>query len=230
MLVIAVADEVLAAERPLRQALAAVGCAAIGYLCGSIPWGLWLGKWFRGVDVRTIGSGNLGATNVYRSLGKGLGIATLLLDVVKGALPVWLVPHLGIAADFPGGREVAALAVGLAAVAGHVWTFLAGFRGGKGVATTVGVLLALAPQAFLAFLAVFVLAVAITRFISVGSMLGSIAFAVTIALTDGRGARSPRLWFGVVLAALVILRHRDNLRRLVRGEERRFSLKGKAAT
>jgi acyl phosphate:glycerol-3-phosphate acyltransferase len=214
---------------PLQTALAIAACLLIGYVCGAIPWGLWLGKWFRGVDVRTIGSGNLGATNVYRSLGKGLGIATLLLDIAKGALPVWLVPRLAIAASFPGGPEVAALAVGLAAVAGHVWTFLAGFRGGKGVATTVGVLLALAPQAFAAFLVVFVLAVAVTRFISVGSMLGSIAFAVALALTEHGSSARPRIVFGILLAALVILRHRDNLRRLVRGEERRFSLKGKAA-
>lgn len=219
----------LAASAPVpTMGAAAVSIAvmvAIGYVCGSIPFGLWIGKLWRGVDVRTLGSGNLGATNVYRSLGPGPGIVTLLLDIAKGALPVWLAPSLPIAASFPGGRDLAALAVALAAVAGHVWTFLAGFRGGKGVATTVGVLLALAPAAFAVFVAVFVLAVAITRYISVGSMLGSLAFAVTLAMTDTRGARSPRVWFGVLLAALVIVRHLDNLKRLSKGEERRFSLR-----
>jgi glycerol-3-phosphate acyltransferase PlsY len=206
--------------------LAIAACLGLGYLCGSLPFGLWLGRAARGVDVRTLGSRNIGATNVYRTLGPGLGIATLLLDVAKGALPVWLVPDLPIAAAFPGGAKICAFAVGLAAVAGHVWTAFAGFRGGKGVATMVGVLLALAPIAFAAFLAVFVASVAITRFISVGSMLGSIAFAITLAFIDPRGVRSPMFAFGVLIAALVIARHRENLRRLARGEERRFSFKG----
>jgi glycerol-3-phosphate acyltransferase PlsY len=202
-----------------------LGCLAIGYVAGALPFGLWLGKWFRGVDVRTLGSGNLGATNVYRSLGPGLGIATLVLDMLKGALPVRLVPALPIADAFPGGREAAALAVGLAAVAGHVWTFLAGFRGGKGVATTAGVLFALAPRAFAAFAVVFLLTVALTRFISLGSILGSIAFVVALGLLSPSGPRSLTFAFGVLLAVLVVLRHRENIRRLVRGEERRFSLR-----
>jgi acyl phosphate:glycerol-3-phosphate acyltransferase len=197
---------------------------AIGYLCGSLPFGLWLGRAFRGVDVRTVGSGNLGATNVFRSLGRGLGIATLLLDVAKGALPVWLVPVSALGAAFPGGREACAIAVGLAAIAGHVWTFLAGFKGGKGVATTAGVLLALSPPAFAAFFAVFLATVAVTRYISLGSILGAIAFAVTLAVRAG-GRISPALVFGVLAAALVIARHRENIARLLRGEERRFSWK-----
>src|SRR5262249_52376875 len=121
-----------------------------------------------------------------------------------------------------GGPEACALAVGLAAVAGHVWTCFAGFKGGKGVATTVGVLLAVAPRAFIAFVAVFALAVAITRYISVGSMLGAIAFAVVLALP---GAGPLTRVFGIVIALLVILRHRDNIVRLVRGTERRFEWK-----
>src|SRR5437773_11054634 len=124
----------------MHSLISIVACLALGYASGSLPWGLWVGRVFRGVDVRTLGSKNLGATNVFRSLGRGLGIATLLLDIAKGALPVWLVPALGLARDVPGGREAAALIAGLAAVVGHVWTFLAGWKGGKGVATTVGVL------------------------------------------------------------------------------------------
>jgi acyl phosphate:glycerol-3-phosphate acyltransferase len=203
-------------------ALSIAGCLAAGYACGSLPWGLWLGRWFRGVDVRTLGSKNLGATNVFRSLGRGLGLATLALDIFKGALPVWIVPQLPLAEAFPGGRELCALAVAFAAVAGHVWTFLAGFKGGKGVATTVGVLLALSPVAFLAFVVVFFVTVGVTRFISLGSMLGAVAFAVTLAFTARGGTRSPTFAFGVAIAILVIARHRANIQRLLAGSERRF--------
>ena len=206
----------------MKQALSVAACLGIGYVCGSLPWGLWLGRWFRGVDVRELGSRNLGATNVFRTLGPGLGLATLALDILKGALPVWIVPQLPIAAAFPGGREVCALAVALAAIAGHVWTFLAGFKGGKGVATTVGALLAIAPLAFLAFALVFVVAVATTRYISLGSILGAVAFALALAWLAPGGVRSPTFVFGVVVAALVIVRHRENIQRLLAGTERRF--------
>lgn len=210
------------------MALSLVTCLAIGYLCGSLPWGLWLGRWLKGVDVRTLGSGNLGATNVYRSLGPGLGLTTLGLDILKGALPVWLVPAMALAGAFPGGHEWCKLAVALAAVAGHIWTVFAGFRGGKGVATTVGVLLALAPLAFAAFAVVFLLTLLLSRFVSLGSVLGAIAFSVTLAFVTPGGARSPTFLLGALLTLLVVIRHGANLRRLARGEERKFSFKGGA--
>lgn len=199
---------------------------ASGYLAGALPWGLWLGLWWKGVDVRTVGSKNLGATNVYRSLGPAVGIPVLILDIAKGTLPTWLVPLSPLAAGFPGGPEWCRLAVGLAAVLGHVFTVFAGFKGGKGVATTVGVLLALSPPAFGVFVAVFVATVAITRFISLGSILGSLAFATTLALVAPGGLRSPTFGFGAVIALVVILRHHENIGRLLRGEERRFAFKG----
>lgn len=203
-----------------------VACIALGYVAGSLPWGLWLGRALRGVDVRTLGSKNLGATNVYRTLGPAIGVPVLLLDIAKGAVPVWLVPGTALAAAFPGGREWCALVVALAAVAGHVWTFLAGFQGGKGVATTVGVLLALSPPAFGVFVVVFVACVAVTRFISLGSILGSVAFALALGLWAPGGLRSPTFGFGVLIALLVIARHRENIQRLLAGTERRFSFKG----
>ena len=208
---------------------ALVTALGIGYLSGSLPWGLWLGRAMRGVDVRTLGSKNLGATNVYRSLGPAVGVPVLLLDVAKGALPTWLVPGMSACAAFPGGPEWCRLAVAAACVLGHMFTVFAGFRGGKGVATTVGVLLALSPAAFAAFLVVFVATVAITRYISLGSMLGSAAFAATLGLAHAGGWRSPTFVFGALLAAAVVLRHKDNIARLARGEERRFSFKRSAA-
>jgi len=209
--------------------VALIVCVGAGYVCGSLPWGLWLGRWFRGVDVRIMCSGNLVATNVYRSLGPRLGIVTLLLDIAKGAVAVWLVPAMPVADAFPGGPQLCAIAVGLAAISGHVWTFLASFHGGKGVATTAGVLLALAPAAFGIFAVVFLLTLAVTRYVSVGSMVGAVAFAIALAIEDG-GWRSPRVIFGVAAAVLVIVRHRENLGRLANGTERRFHFRPGART
>jgi glycerol-3-phosphate acyltransferase PlsY len=209
--------------------LALLTALGLGYLSGSLPWGLWLGRAMRGVDVRTLGSKNLGATNVYRSLGPAVGIPVLLLDVAKGALPTGFVPGMTATSAFPGGLEWCRLAVAAAAVLGHMFTVFAGFRGGKGVATTVGVLLALSPAAFAAFMGVFVIAVALTRYISLGSMLGAVAFAITLGLTHAGGWKSPTFVFGALLAAAVIVRHKDNIARLARGEERRFSFRRSAA-
>jgi glycerol-3-phosphate acyltransferase PlsY len=194
-----------------------------GYVSGSLPWGLWLGRWLKGVDVRSVGSGNLGATNVYRSLGPGIGVLTLLLDIAKGALPVWLVPAAGWAEAFPGGRAWCALAVGFAAVAGHVWTFLAGFRGGKGVATTVGVLLAISPPSFGIFAVVFAATLLLTRYVSLGSILGAVAFTVALWRFSPDGVSNPAFLLGALLAIVVIVRHKDNIVRLLKGRERRFS-------
>jgi glycerol-3-phosphate acyltransferase PlsY len=206
----------------MTAALLSVG---IGFVSGSLPLGLWLGRVFRGIDVREHGSKNLGATNVYRVLGPPLGIATLLLDILKGAVPVWVVPSLPWAAGFPGGGAWCAVATGLAAVLGHVFTPFAGFRGGKGVATTVGVLLALSPPAFLVFVLVFFATLAVTRYVSLGSTLGAIAFCVSLVWFAPGGWRSPIFGLGLVLSALVVIRHRENYRRLARGEERRFAFR-----
>jgi len=205
-----------------------VACLAIGYVCGALPFGLWIGKLFRGVDVRTVGSRNIGATNVHRVFGPKLGVPALVLDIAKGALPVLLVPTATIADSFPGGTDVCALAVGAAAVAGHVWTMFAGFKGGKGVATMAGVLLGLAPVAFAIFGLVWVITVLATRYVSLGSMLGAIAFTVALAFLAPDGIRSPLFFFGLAATVLVLVRHRANVQRLLKGEENRISWKGGA--
>ncbi len=214
----------------MEMSLAVVVSLGLGYLSGALPWGLWLGRWFKGVDVRTLGSRNLGATNVYRSLGPALGIATMVLDIAKGALPVAIVPGLALTQPFPGGREWCMVSVAAAAVCGHMWTCFAGFRGGKGVATTVGVLLTLAPLAFGVFAVVFLATLVLTRYVSLGSVLGSLAFVVTLGLLAEGGVRSPRFAVGLVLGLLVVARHRGNLVRLAQGTERRFTLKGGQGT
>src|SRR5262249_43290697 len=160
------------------------------------------------------GSGNLGATNVYRTLGPGLGIATMALDMLKGAIPVWAVGASPLAASFPGGAEWCRLAVGFSAIAGHVWTVFAGFKGGKGVATAGGVALALSPVAFLVSAGVFVSTVALTRYISLGSILGALAFAAMLAVLSPGGVKSPTFAFGALVALLVVVRHKDNIARL----------------
>lgn len=212
-------------DSEIPPALAAILALAIGYVCGSLPFALWLGRWWRGIDVRASGSGNLGATNVYRTLGPSVGIPVLLLDVSKGALPVFLVSRSSLGAGFPGGPEWAAIATGLAAILGHMWTFLAGFRGGKGVATTVGVLLALAPLAFLAFLLTFAVVLAGTRFVSLGSILGAFAFVIAIPFAESRGIASPTFAFGCLVAVLIVVRHRANIARLLQGTESRLELR-----
>jgi len=212
-------------DSALRAAPSLAACIALGYLCGSLPFALWLGRWWRGVDVRLAGSGNLGATNVYRTLGPRVGIPVLLLDLAKGALPVWLVPVAPFAAGFPGGQEWCGIAVGLAAILGHMFTMFAGFRGGKGVATTVGVLLALAPLACAAFVTVFGVTLAVTRYVSLGSILGSLAFVGVLPWARAEGVKGPTFVFGAFVAALIVLRHRANIGRLLRGTESRLVLR-----
>ena len=181
----------------------------VGFAAGSIPTGYWMGRLLRGIDIRTVGSGNVGATNVFRSVGRTAGLATLALDMAKGFGPVWFVAH-------GSGGEPAALLTGLAAVAGHTFSPWVGFRGGKGVATSAGVFLALLPGPMAAALLVFVLGLVLTRRVSVGSMAG----AVTLPLAAWAiGAPPMRLGLAVVLGAVVVLRHMPNLRRLWRGEE-----------
>jgi glycerol-3-phosphate acyltransferase PlsY len=204
---------------PLR-ALAGLAAA---FALGAMPWGLWIGLG-RGVDVRRHGSGNLGATNVYRTLGPALGWTVFLLDALKGAAGVFVCAWIAGEA-FPGGRTGARLAGALAAVLGHVFTPFAGFKGGKGVATAAGGMLAVAPVASSLALACFVLAAALSQRVSLGSITAALTFPVFLWCVPfawaGRGAAV----VGSLVALVILLRHVPNIRRLLAGTEPRFAFR-----
>ncbi len=183
------------------------------YVLGSFPTGLLVAR-ARGVDIRAVGSGNIGATNVARALGKPWAIAVLICDALKGFLPVFAARQMP--AQFS--ATTAALA-GLAAIVGHMFTIFLRGHGGKGVATSLGVALGLSPPLALVCFAVYAIAYAATRLSSVGSLLGIWAFPV-VALIHGGIARE-FIALSVATALLVTLRHRENLRRLLRGKETR---------
>jgi glycerol-3-phosphate acyltransferase PlsY len=184
----------------------------IAYLIGSVPFGLLLTRLAGAGDVRRIGSGNIGATNVLRTGRKGLALATLALDALKGALPVWL-------ADRYLGPDMAVV-VGLGAVLGHCFPVWLRFQGGKGVATAAGVVLALTPIVAAIAIGVFVLAVLATRYVSLGSMLGAVAAAPGAYLLGHVQAAELYL----LLALIIVLKHAGNIRRLAQGTESRVNL------
>jgi acyl phosphate:glycerol-3-phosphate acyltransferase len=200
--------------------------AVVAYLLGSIPFGYLLVKIFRGQDIRLSGSGNIGATNVARSGAKGLGIATLLLDAAKGLLAVWLASALAQSSYNICGstlclpvKELMSLAA-LFAVLGHVFTMWLKFRGGKGVATALGTFVVLYPRAILVCLAVFVVIVAISRYISLGSIVSAAAFPLVIYLLKSRDWLS--LLMISVTSLLVIVKHHQNIGRILAGNENRL--------
>lgn len=190
------------------------------YLLGSIPTAYLAGKMLQGIDIRQHGSRNVGATNALRVLGRAAGVSVLLIDILKGAAAVLL----GLAAGFP--EEIRVLA-GIFAICGHNWTVFLNFKGGKGVATSAGVFLALIPFSLLAALIVFITSVTITRYISVGSMLGAIILALSATLQYMLSLGNPPQLLTLLLAwvasAFVIWRHRPNIQRLLQGNENRFS-------
>lgn len=181
------------------------------YLIGSIPTGLLLGKAY-GIDVRREGSGNIGATNLYRTVGRKVGIITLIGDCLKGLLPVLLVKASSLPPEF-------AAWVGLAAFCGHVFPVFLKFKGGKGVATALGVFLALAPLAVAIAIALFAVLMFLCRYVSLGSI--SAAAAMPLAVFFLGGSRTVT-FVTLVIAAIVIIRHQENIKRLISGTESKF--------
>lgn len=196
------------------------------YLLGSIPSAYCVGRLVRGIDIRQHGSRNVGATNAFRVLGPGIGLGVLFMDILKGFLAV----KAGQWAALP---EWSSVVAGLVAIAGHNWTCFLSFRGGKGVATSAGVFCALVPYAFLLALAVFILSVALTRYISVGSMSAALVLAVATTIEFffqvGDAPASWTLAITYVAALLVLIRHRANIERLRQGRENRFSFRRSGA-
>jgi glycerol-3-phosphate acyltransferase PlsY len=186
---------------------------AAAYLAGAIPTSFVVGR-LRGVDLRQHGSGNLGATNAYRVLGWKAALPIFVVDIAKGWFPAWAFP---IWDSLP--SPYWALAYGAAAIVGHVFSIYVGFKGGKGVATSAGVLLALAPVAVLIGLCVWILLVWGTGYVSLASMVGAIAVAISVWTLMGQG---PVLWLTLGVAAFVVFAHRANIRRLMAGTESRF--------
>jgi glycerol-3-phosphate acyltransferase PlsY len=189
------------------------------YLIGSIPTAFLAGKILKGIDIRQVGSGNIGATNVFRSIGKTAGVVVLAIDMLKGIVPVILAGQFA-----PGScSEIFRILAGLAAICGHNWTIFLNFKGGKGVATSTGVLLTLAPAATLAGFLVFVLAVTVTRYISLGSVVA--ASAVPLLVWYLNPGQIELFYFVLVIAILIDLKHIPNIKRLIKHEEHKFSFK-----
>lgn len=198
---------------------------AISYLCGSFPTSIIAGKMLKGVDIREHGSGNAGATNVFRVLGWKAGLAVLLIDMAKGLIPTVWVSQLGEASGL--GWETIAYQViaGVSAVFGHIWTIFAKFKGGKGVGTAAGMVIGLAPWAVLICLLVFAGTVALTRYVSLGSVLASITFLTVILVQKyamNQAVPDLLLIFSFFIPALIIFTHRSNIQRLLKGEENKI--------
>jgi len=184
----------------------------LAYLLGSVPFGIIFARLLGGVDPRTTGSGNIGATNVRRAAGKTAGALTLIMDILKGAIPVIVAIKLGLPYAY-------VATIGLAAFLGHLYPLFLGFRGGKGVATACGVLFVISPLATVLAIAVFILTVALTKFVSLGSMLAALSMPVFLYLLLGANDYT---MLGIIIAFFIILKHKGNIKRLLSGVENRI--------
>jgi len=201
---------------------------AISYLMGSIPTSIIAGKLLKGLDIREHGSGNAGATNVFRVLGWKAGLVVLIIDMLKGWIPTVYVSQLGVESGLGWDLINYQIIAGFSAMFGHIWTIFAKFKGGKGVGTGAGMLIGLAPFAVLICIIVFIAVVAATRYVSLGSILASITFMAVI-FVQKFGLEQPvpneLLIFSVFIPALIIFTHRSNIQRLLKGEESKISFK-----
>jgi acyl phosphate:glycerol-3-phosphate acyltransferase len=198
-----------------------IAALILAYLLGSIPTSVWVGKIFHGIDVREHGSGNAGATNVIRVLGWKTGIPVLIVDVAKGWFAAYLPVIMKLSEPGSGDLTTLQIVAGLAAIIGHVFPVFAGFRGGKGVGSTFGVLLSIHPLLTLSCAGVFLTILLITGYVSVSSMSAGVAFPVLL-FTVFQTPSTVFNIFSVFVAVALILTHRKNIQRLIKGEESKF--------
>jgi acyl phosphate:glycerol-3-phosphate acyltransferase len=189
------------------------------YLIGSFPTSFLMAKFFKKIDIRQHGSGNVGATNVYRVVGKLPGVVVLLIDILKGVACVTILPLLLRRHVHAVDPETLKILLGTAAIAGHVWTVFLKFKGGKGVATTAGVVACLAPKVFLLCLVVWVVSFIIFHIVSISSILSAVSLPIASLIL---GKPTSFLLFAVTLAIVGSYKHKANIRRLIRGEEKRL--------
>ena len=198
----------------------------VAYILGSVPNALWIGKVFKGIDIREHGSKNTGSTNAARVLGAKLGILTLILDISKGAIPVAL--SLFMKADLleniTGISNLDFIMIGIFAIVGHSFSIFMKFKGGKAVATTVGVFTVLVPKALLLAAVVFFVIFALTRYVSVSSITAAISLPIFIFFLYGN---IPYTVFGGIITILIIVKHKSNIQRLLNGTESRFTINKK---
>ena len=190
----------------------------LAYLIGSIPTSVWVSRYFFDIDIRDYGSGNAGATNTYRVLGPTWGTLVMVVDMIKGIAAVKLALLLPDYIDSPTRLQTLEIGLGLAAVVGHIFPIWADFRGGKGVATLFGIVLGISPLTALSCVGVFLLVLYLTRFVSLSSILASIAFPVFILIIFNVENHAYRI-FAIAVALLVLLTHQKNIGRLLRGSE-----------
>ena len=195
----------------------------IAYLLGSIPTSVWVGKAKFNVDVRQHGSNNAGATNTFRVLGKKAGTFVLIVDICKGAIAV-LLPYITGIAEWKSDELIhLQLVTGVLAVVGHIFPLFAGFNGGKGVATSLGVIIGIHPPAALICIAVFLVFFILSSFVSLGAILGAISFPLSINLIFGNENLSLMI-FSILLASAVVVAHHKNIRRIIDGNENKMNL------
>lgn len=194
----------------------------IAYVLGSIPNALWVGKTFKNIDVREHGSKNTGSTNAARVLGPKLGIFTLILDILKGALPTYLGIVLGanLLTRITGIDKLDIIVIGMAAILGHTFSLFLKFKGGKAVATTLGVFLVLVPYAILILLVIFFVIFGLTRYVSLASIISAVVLPIAVYFTT---RHIPLTVLGIIIGLLVIIRHKENIKRLINGTESKLS-------
>ncbi len=197
----------------------------LSYLIGSIPTSIIAGRIIKGIDIREHGSGNAGATNVFRVMGWKAGLLVLLLDMAKGFVATFYISKIGLDA-LPLDFSIVQILAGLTAVFGHIWTIFARFKGGKGVATAGGMLLGLAPLTVALCLLICIIVVALTRYVSLGSIIAATSLSVIMIIRKfgmGHDIAQPLLYFSFFVSLLIIYTHRTNIHRLIHGEENKFT-------